>query len=448
MGMKDILASGLTQPGDLRVLAQYWLFSNQRRSAPQSSLTNTRRDQKTMQRCWELLDTTNKNASYIVKELDGELARVMCLFYVILGALDTIMDDRALAEEDKQSLLRSFHEKVVTPGWSFTGNGPNAKGRVILTDFANVVEEIAALDSDCRNIIVDICQKREIGMADYANLAAASGEILISTLEDYDMYCHYMAGLTSEGLSRIFSATGKEAPWLADELELSNSVGFLLHKANIIRGFRTDVDSRRLLWPREVWADPKFGNGASISTIAQLYAPGQEARAAWVQTVMVMDALQHAPDTLDYLRFLRDPTVFRFVAVSAVMAMGTLELCFMNPEMFHKTVELRVAQVARFTMEPNSMRDVAYLFRDLARAIHAKLSPKDPNFIPLAVSTSKIEQWAEHYYPSFVPIVQGRSRSHIIFNANARDPQTALGQAIDDQVSAEKTLSATAGART
>ena len=59
------------------------------------------------------------------------------------------------------------------------------------------------------------------GMADYAHVAATSasssspnGSIYLSTISEYDLYCHYVAGLVGEGLSRIFAVSGKEEEWL------------------------------------------------------------------------------------------------------------------------------------------------------------------------------------------------------------------------------------------
>ena len=44
-----------------------------------------------------------------------------------------------LPDEVKQQMLRTFHQKVVTPGWHFTGSGPNEKDRQVLVDFADVI---------------------------------------------------------------------------------------------------------------------------------------------------------------------------------------------------------------------------------------------------------------------------------------------------------------------
>lgn len=82
MGFKDLLILGLTHPGDLRVLAQYWLYDEQRDIANPSDFEATRYDQATMRRCWELLDLTSRSFSAVIKELDGELARVVRAFAI------------------------------------------------------------------------------------------------------------------------------------------------------------------------------------------------------------------------------------------------------------------------------------------------------------------------------------------------------------------------------
>lgn len=187
----------------------------------------------------------------------------------------------------------------------------------------------------------------ETGMADFAHRAALSSDPLtLETIAEYDLYCHYVAGLVGEGLSRLFAATGKEVQSIAHQLELSNSVGLLLQKTNIIRDFREDADQRRFFWPREIWGSAEFtadGRAPSADILELLRDPS---RAAWVQSAMVVDALRHACDALDYLRLLRNQSVFNFVAIPVAMALATLDLCFMNPEMFKRNIKIRKAKAA------------------------------------------------------------------------------------------------------
>lgn len=51
-----------------------------------------------------------------------------------------------IADSIKQPLLRSFHEKTLTPGWTFDGNGPEEKDRIVLVEYDKVVEEVGRLE--------------------------------------------------------------------------------------------------------------------------------------------------------------------------------------------------------------------------------------------------------------------------------------------------------------
>jgi farnesyl-diphosphate farnesyltransferase len=292
----------------------------------------------------------------------------ICLYYLVLRGLDTIEDDMSIPDDIKQPLLRSFHEKIVTPGWTFNGNGPDEKDRQLLVEYNVLVDEVNLLKPEwvhislvapyrfifilfnkqfirlfCRyrNIIVDICRKMETGMADFTHHAATTDSIYLDKVEDYDLYCHYVAGLVGEGLSRLWSASGKEVDSIRLQLELSNSMGILLQKTNIIRDYREDCEEHRYFWPREIWGKYDF------KEMKEMYEPANKERAAWAQSGMILDALRHATDSLDYLRLLKNQSVFNFCAIPATMALATLELCFMNPEMLQRNIKIRKAAAAK-----------------------------------------------------------------------------------------------------
>ena len=269
-----------------------------------------------------------------------------------------------IPDDIKQPLLRSFHEKSVTPGWNFNGNGPNEKDRTVLVEYHVVIEELLRLEPTyvqkpfagsmtdifvcrCRDTILDICQKMETGMADFAHRAALSSEPLaLDTIKEYDLYCHYVAGLVGEGLSRLFSATGKESPSVAHQLELSNSLGTFLQKTNIIRDFREDAEQQRFFWPREIWGSAEYDPDGRTPATCILQLLKEPQRAKWVQSAVILDALRHACDALDYLRLLKNQSVFNFAAIPATMAIATLDLCFMNSEMFQRNIKIRKAKAA------------------------------------------------------------------------------------------------------
>lgn len=175
-------------------------------------------------------------------------------------------------------------------------------------------------------------------MADFAHQAALSPTPLtLETIEDLDLYCHYVAGLVGEGLSRLFAASGKEADWISGQLSLSNSCGLFLQKTNILRDYAEDCEEKRYFWPKEIW-EP-YG----LTDIAQIREPAHKEQGLWALSAMTLDALRHATDTLDYLVLLKNQSVFNFVAIPATMAIATLALCFMNENVLVRNVKIRKA---------------------------------------------------------------------------------------------------------
>lgn len=187
-----------------------------------------------------------------------------------------------------------------------------------------------------------MCQKMGRGMASFAALATPAQPVAeIQSIADYDLYCHYVAGLVGEGLSGLFSASGKERSFIKDQLTLSNHMGLLLQKTNILRDFREDVDEGRGFWPRAIWG--KYG----FATMGDLRDPAREKEALWALSEMTLDALRHCTPALDYLCLLKCQSVFNFVAIPAVMAIATLERCFMNPDVLKKNVKIRKGEAVK-----------------------------------------------------------------------------------------------------
>ncbi|KAL0577634.1 bifunctional farnesyl-diphosphate farnesyltransferase/squalene synthase [Marasmius crinis-equi] len=427
----------LTHPLEFRTLLQYWLYHDKKRdiTAKQEHETSGW-DRETMRRCWYFLDMTSRSFSAVIKELDGDLARVICLFYLVLRGLDTIEDDMTIPDEKKQPILREFHKLTVKPGWTFTECGPDEKDRQLLVEYDKVIQEVNLLPQQYRDVILSITEKMETGMADFAHKAATTSSIYLETVDDYNLYCHYVAGLVGEGLSGLFSASTKEADWLADQLELSNSMGILLQKTNIIRDYREDVEERRFFWPREIWGKKEYG----FAEMAEMYRPENKEKAQWVQSEMVLDAMRHLTDALDYLKLLKNQSVFTFCAIPATMAIATLELCFMNPEMFQRNIKIRKAEAASLIMRSTNPREVSEIFRSYCRKIHSRASTADPNFLRISVACGKVEQWCELHYPSFVRLPSSTGQAVSFDPEDARTKILENEQKIDSELRKRKRI--------
>ncbi|GAO49309.1 putative farnesyl-diphosphate farnesyltransferase [Saitoella complicata NRRL Y-17804] len=376
----------LLRPSELRAITQYKTWHQPLHARDPTTESPNR------VRCYELLELTSRSFSAVIQELQPELREPVMLFYLVLRGLDTIEDDMTIPMEKKEPLLREFDGILEKKGWTFTENGPNEKDRQLLVEFDVVIEEFLAIKPNYQEVIKDITSKMGNGMADYAKNASHNING-VQTVEDYDLYCHYVAGLVGEGLSRLFGTSGIEDPRYADLTDLSNSMGLFLQKTNIIRDFREDLDDKRRFWPKEIWS--KY-----CADLSEFADPANEAAALNCISEMTLDALRHATDCLLYLSGLRDQSVFNFCAIPQVMAISTLALVFRNRDVFHRNVKIRKGQACAMIMKAKNLRSVCDIFLDYTREIHRKNTPSDPNFLAISIACGKIEQWTETVFPS------------------------------------------------
>lgn len=306
-------------------------------------------------------------------------------------------------------------------------------------------------------------------MAAFAALATPEQPVAeVDSIADYELYCHYVAGLVGEGLSGLFSASGKERDFIKDQLTLSNHMGLLLQKTNITRDYREDVDEGRGFWPKAIWS--KYG----FNKMGDLRDESREQEALFALSEMILDALRHATSSLDYLSLLKNQSVFNFVAIPAVMAIATLERCFMNPDVLRKNVKIRkgeAVQVSRSCSTPIAKSADGFFapLRNLAhepgrqpegrRLLLCQVRSTDsrqgvgqgPQLCQvehrlwkgqsqdtrqclvridltddLRHTTEQIEQWAEHHYPSFVTVGQSDGQVSSSIDVDSGDARAEI----------------------
>ncbi|KAH9466682.1 hypothetical protein MJO28_000704 [Puccinia striiformis f. sp. tritici] len=394
MNLLGLVWLAIRHPQELKALVNYKLWYDPPNLQEHPEVT--RINEPNMQACWTFLDQTSRSFSAVIKELDGELSRVVCIFYLVLRALDTVEDDMSIDIEIKETLLKTFYQKLEQPGWNFDGCSPTEKDRNLLVEFDKVISEFQVLEPKYRTIIMDVTCRMGTGMARFARTAVDGGGVFsIDTMGAFDGYCHYVAGLVGEGLSRLFSESGKENPELKYQLRLSNSMGLFLQKTNILRDFREDVDAGRMFWPSIIWK--KFVKEPKLLTL-----PEYQNQAKFALTEITIDTLNHVVDSLEYMTLLKNQSIFNFCAIPQVMAIATIEICFQNLDVFQKNVKIRRSTMALLISKAINPRDLSYIFVDFAHKIHDRADPSDPNYVKLCVVIGRIIAWAENRYPSFI----------------------------------------------
>lgn len=319
--------------------------------------------------CYAVLNKVSRSFAVVIQQLPEELRDPVCIFYLVLRGLDSVEDDMTLDNRVKVPMLLNFHNILFEDGWSVKDIGDGPDYRILLANFHKVITVFKSLKPQYQAVIKDITMKMGKGMAEFAVKPLGEG---VESIEAYNLYCHYVAGLVGHGLSGLFANSGLEDPSLDKELHISNSMGLFLQKTNIIRDYLEDLQQARTWWPKEIWGQ----YGQSLDQFSKY--PTQHKSLACLNH-MVTDALSHVPDVLDYLGKIRDPKVFEFCAIPQVMAIATLALVYNNTKVFTKVVKVRKGLGCRMMLESGNMEQVKQWFHSSLSDIQRRVPLDDPN---------------------------------------------------------------------
>lgn len=383
------------------------------------------RQSQASKRCYELLNITSRSFAAVIQELHPELRDAVMLFYLILRALDTVEDDMTIEPEIKVPLLRTFHDKLNLKEWSFDGNSKTEKDRCVLVEFPCILTEYHKLKEDYQDIIKHITKEMGNGMADYI-LDDNFNVNGVATVREYDLYCHYVAGLVGEGLTKLMVLAGFSDNSLSqDNFAKSESMGLFLQKTNIIRDYHEDLEDGRSFWPKEIWEKhtsslPSFHKDTSLESQGHGLACINE---------LVLNALCHVKDVLTYLSLVRDPSCFNFCAIPQVMAISTLALVYNNPNVLHGNVKIRKGTTCGLILNSRTLPGVVKIFKHYVQVINHKSSVQDPNYLKIGIKCGEIEQFCELMYPSEYAIPKGVVKQKQEINHNILERAS-----VDDQV--------------
>ncbi|KNA05438.1 hypothetical protein SOVF_190310 [Spinacia oleracea] len=322
--------------------------------------------------CYSMMAKVSTSFALVMQQLDPQLRNAVCVFYLVLRALDTVEDDMSIAMDVKLPILRDFHQHIYDYEWHFPCGTEDCK--VLMDEFHNVSTAFLELDISCQMVIEDMIKRAGEGMAEYICKE-------VKTVDEYDEYCRYVAGPIGLGLSKLFHNPGPED--LAPE-DLSNSMALFLQKTNIIHDYLEDINEipkPRKFWPREIWS--KY-----VNQLEDLKCEENLEKAVECLNEMVTNSLSHVEDCLTYLSALRDHAIFRASAIPLIMSMGILALCYNNIQFFKGPVNMRRGLAAIVFDQTNTMPDVYGAFYDLMSMMKSKVDKKDPN---ATETLSKIE---------------------------------------------------------
>ena len=309
--------------------------------------------------CFDTLKQVSRSFNIVIQQLDTELKNVICIFYLVLRGLDTIEDDMSIVKDKKKQMLLSFYNDIENENFTLDcGDKPEYKN--LMKNFNKVVKCYKKISPKYQAIIKNITKEMANGMIEFIEKKE------LCTLAEYDLYCHYVAGLVGIGLSEIFSKSGKELKDLSQYKELSNTMGIFLQKTNIIRDLKEDIDESRFWWPINVVKN-------YVNSSQDLLNEENQTKALECLNDLIINALRHVPQCIEYLSMIYDPKHFRFCAIPQVVAIQTLASLFNNKNVFKQTEKLNKIILARIFMEVNDLDSVLNFYIDAIEKIENKI---------------------------------------------------------------------------
>lgn len=348
---------------------------------------------KSVKFCQDMLGKVSRSFASVIRQLPEELCMDVLIFYLALRALDTIEDDMEAFKGNihkKIDHLNNFYKTaLITDGWSLDNVGFGDE-KVLLQNYFHCVTVFKSLSLQSQEIITDIAKRMGQGMAYFVERDLGQGT---KSIEDYNLYCHYVAGLVGEGLSRLFSCSGYESQEVASVSKtLANTMGLFLQKTNIIRDYLEDFVDGRAFWPQEVWK--KY---SVINNLGEFADISSKDRSLSLLNELVTDALECVPYCLDYMELLQTEEVFRFCAIPQVMAIATLNELYNNYDVFTGVVKIRKGLAAKLILDTKTKGGLHKWFNIFSRKIASKIPPNDPNFKKTRDICEKIIKVTDRY---------------------------------------------------
>jgi len=313
---------------------------------------------KDMQWCTFMLNKVSRSFAGVIAQLPPELRTSVCIFYLVLRALDTVEDEMDLSRfvpyateadglasshKDGQAHLRQTKVRLVTDfakRLSIKGDSACLQGigeaheRELLESYDRVVRIFSQLPQKYQVVIQSITTRMGNGMAKYVGRDLRNGT---AHTKDYNRYCEIVAGFVGEGLSELWVASGFEDASLVKDQEAIYAMGLFLQKTNIIRDYLEDLTEGRTFWPEEIWKN----HSKSLASLRQ------EDHEGICVHHMVADAMLLLPACTRYLRQLKNPAIFKFCAIPQLMAIATLDHVQQNsPLVYQGVLKIRKGQAA------------------------------------------------------------------------------------------------------
>jgi len=212
--------------------------------------------------CYEAVTEVSRTFAITVAELDEPVSREICVGYLICRIADTIEDDARLPPEAKIRLLHEY-DRALDPTTDADGSEFRAAAGewapddpdpdwAVVEQTMRVLGVFRSLDPDARECIRPPVRELVGGMAEFVDRYADEGGLRITTIEELEEYCGYVAGTVGDLVTNLVAR--EASPPVVDRLESNaRAFGLLLQLVNVPKDVRTDYAQENSVYLPETW---------------------------------------------------------------------------------------------------------------------------------------------------------------------------------------------------
>ncbi|UCD24363.1 MAG: phytoene/squalene synthase family protein [Gemmatimonadota bacterium] len=297
--------------------------------------------------CQDMLPKVSRTFAVCIKLLPHDLEHSVLIAYLLCRIADTLEDSSSLLPLEKSNLLNVFSQcldsdEPDTEPLRAVFDQPTSDDELLAREAHVVLAEFNRLPRSQQEAVRPWVKEMCTGMAQFAGRTGASkNDVAITTVEDLELYCYYVAGTVGHLLTELFRRH-KPLPSAAqyERMDsLATSFGLGLQLTNIIKDVSDDRRRGQSFLPRQVLRDAGIGP-EDIENDDHLDESRQ------VMHWLIDKAKTHLCDALRYSLALprRHYGIRMFCLTSLYFAVGTLRLADRDPHLLDPNHKVKISR--------------------------------------------------------------------------------------------------------
>lgn len=207
------------------------------------------------------LERVSRSFAFGISRLSKPLRASVGLGYLICRILDTVEDARWISGVDQRRAFSEFEIFILKTGeltladrdsiadWVSRVPLEISDGeRQLITASPTIFAEFALLGAEERSALLAPVLSMSRGMTHFTNSTRETGSLRLTSLEDVNVYCFFVAGVVGELLTGLVAndlgPIGLESIW-----KPATHFGLFLQKVNVLKDQRSDENEGRFLVP-------------------------------------------------------------------------------------------------------------------------------------------------------------------------------------------------------